>query len=401
MPSSPRSLLAAVASRWPTVLAWFLAGWLARVVLVRLAGHAGNVDAVWGLLVLPLAVLARLVSYVAIFIVVRDALDSAGVDAPGAEPVSRRERTRALGSALLEAVLPFLIIYAAWAIIDEDIRAYARTSLDLDQVGGDALAVSIGWLSVTMVAAAFGLRVLLERLEGRRPQWTGAVLAYLEAVWALVTVLVLRTLLGDVPGWLASRRMVAWLLDRLDDLRAEVAWIGDLLDGLGPAWSVVSDVVLLPLAWLALAGVVFAGTLHGNDDPRHVVRVRERYGRLSSRWQRIVEVASREVVERWEPVRRVATLAWRAGPLPVAAYLLAFALVTAAPAWLNVGFNHLAGPHERAWWAGTESLVDLGVDLVAVPLQLAVVAAALSLLSMRARRPGRAAPTAPVASATS
>jgi hypothetical protein len=338
---------------------------------------------------------------VAIVIVVRDALDSAGVDAPGAEPRSRRERTRALGSALLEAVLPFLIIYAAWAIIDEDIRAYARTSLDLDQVGGDALAVSIGWLSVTMVAAAFGLRVLLERLEGRRPQWTGAVLAYLEAVWALVTVLVLRTLLGDVPGWLASRRMVAWLLDRLDDLRAEVAWIGDLLDGLGPAWSVVSDVVLLPLAWLALAGVVFAGTLHGDDDPRHVVRVRERYGRLSSRWQRIVEVASREVVERWEPVRRVATLAWRAGPLPVAAYLLAFALVTAAPAWLNVGFNHLAGPHERAWWAGTESLVDLGVDLVAVPLQLAVVAAALSLLSLRARRPGRAAPTAPVASATS
>ncbi|QIG42348.1 hypothetical protein G5V58_05810 [Nocardioides anomalus] len=399
MTPSPRSLLAAVAARWPTVLAWFLAGWLARVLLVRLAGHAGNVDAVWGLLVLPLAVLARLVSYVAIFIVVRDALARAGAE-PATEPLSRRQRTRELGGALLEAVLPFLIIYAAWAIIDEDVVAYARASLDLDTVGGDALSVSIGWLSVTMVVVAFGLRMVLERLEERRPQWTGAVLAYLEAVWALVTVLVLRTLLGGVPEWLTSRRMVAWLLDRVDDLRAEFAWVGDLLDGIGPVWSVVSDVALLPLAWLALAGVVFAGALHDGDDPRHVVRVRERYGRLSSRWQRAVELASREVVERWEPVRRVATLAWRAGPLPVATYLLAFAVVTAAPAWLSVGFEHLAGPHPRAWWAGTSGLVDLATDVVVVPLQLAVVAAALSLLSARARRPGRAAPRAPLPAAS-
>lgn len=404
MPTSPRSTpaaLRAVAARWPTLLAWFLAGWVVRVLLLRLAAHLGNEDAVYGLMVLPLAVLARLVSYVAIFLVVRDTLLGAE-DREGGRALARVRRSgRRVGSSLGQAVLPFFIIYAAWAIIDEDIVAYGRSALDVDPLAaGEALSVSLGVLSVSMVVLSFGLRLFLERVAARLPRWTDAVQVYLEAVWVLVTVLVLRTLLAGVPDWLESRRMVSWGLDRLADLRASFGWVDQLVAGLGPAWSVVSDVVLLPLAWLALAGVVFATSLSEVRDPRHVARVRARVAGLSSRWRRLLEVASRSVVERWEPVRRVATLAWRAGPLPVAAYLLAFALVTALPVWLDVAFAHLAGPHEREWWAATAGLVDLAADTVAVPLQLVVVAVALFLLTARAdsRRP---APAAAPAAATS
>lgn len=400
-PRSPAAALAAVAGRWPTLLAWFVAGWLARVLLLRLAGHAGNVDAVWGLLVLPLAVLARLVSYVAIFVVVRDALLGSEQGEAGGRGFARVRRSgRQLGASLVEAVLPFLVIYAAWSIIEEDIVAYARASLDIDQLAAEALSVSLGVLSVSMVVVAFGLRLLLSRLEDRLPRWTEALSVYLEAVWVLVTVLVLRTLLGGAPEWLGSRRMVAWSLDRLDDLRESFSWFGRLVDGLGPVWSVVSDVVLLPMAWLALAGVVFARTLAeraSSHDPHHVTRVRERVDRLPSRWRRLVALASRAVVERWEPVRRVVTLAWRAGPLPLAAYLLAFALVAAAPVWLELGFAHVVGPHEVGWWSGTSAIVGFGVDVVVVPVQLTVVAVALFYLSGRAESRHRAPAAVPVA----
>lgn len=402
-PRPTAAALATVAARWPTLLAWFLAGWVARVLLLRLAAAVGNDDAVWGLLLLPLAVLARLVSYVAIFLVVRDAL-AGTVDDEGGRVLARvRRRTRRVGSSLVESILPFFIIYAAWAIIDQDIVAYGRTALDLDSTGaGDSLSVSFGWLAVSMVVLALGLRLLLERYAARLGRWTDAVLVYLEAVWVLITVLVARTLLAGVPEWLESRRMFAWLLDRLADLRASFAWVDGLVDGLGPAWSALSDVVLLPLAWLALAGVVFAASL-AQRDPHHVSRVRARYAALPSPWQRFLAFISRGVLERWEPVHRVGTLAWRAGPLPVAAYLLVFAVVTALPLWLETGFVHLAGPHDRAWWEGVSGFLELGIDMVVVPLQLAVVAVALFRITAQAdsRRPVPPAPGAAPAAATS
>ena len=131
-------------------------------------------------------------------------------------------------------MLPFFIIYAAWAIIDEDIVAYGRSALDVDPLAaGEALSVSLGVLSVSMVVLAFGLRLVLRAVAARLPRWTDAVQVYLEAVWVLVTVLVLRTLLAGVPDWLESRRMVSWALDRLRTCGRRSAGSTQLVAGLG------------------------------------------------------------------------------------------------------------------------------------------------------------------------
>ena len=104
------------------------------------------------------------------------------------------------------------------------------------------------------------------------------------------------------------------------------------------------------------------------------------------------------MVERWEPVRRIAMVVRRAGPRTVAAYLLAFAVLRAALTWLDVAFSRAAGPHEPRWWSGTAGTVDLAVDALVVPLQLALVAWALFHLSSQAVRPPAPAAT-PVAAA--
>ncbi|WBU38353.1 hypothetical protein [Homoserinibacter sp. YIM 151385] len=410
-----RETITALALRWPTLLAWFLAGWIARILLLRLAGQLANVEPVFGLLVLPLAVLARLASYVAMFLVARDALpaldrldDAAHGAAAGARPgiaVRLREDGRRLGEGVLDAILPFFLIYAAWAIIDEDIVAYARSALDqidYDVVspGRGPLSVGISVLSVSMVVVAFALRLVLRRVQARVPRWTGGIAVYLEAVWVLVTVLVLRTLFAGVPEWLATRRMLAPIVEGWESLRDSSGPLGQAMDALGPALGVLGDAILLPLAWLALAGVVFAGALERADssaDPRTIARLRERVASLPRAWRTALVIATEEILERWEPVRRVATLAWRAGVLPIGVFLLAFAAVQAGGAWLDLGISRLLGPHDLAWWNGTAGTVGLLVELVVTPLQIAVVAGALSAIARTAELRTRARAAGPAA----
>ena len=66
-----RQLLA----HWPAIMAWFLAGTLANWAMIQLAAWVGAYSALGGALLLPLAILARLVSYVAMFLVVRDGMN--------------------------------------------------------------------------------------------------------------------------------------------------------------------------------------------------------------------------------------------------------------------------------------------------------------------------------------
>ena len=66
-----RLALRALARRWPELLAWYLAGWAARLMLIQFAGWAGSTNSLIGLSLLPLAVLARLASYIGMFLVLR------------------------------------------------------------------------------------------------------------------------------------------------------------------------------------------------------------------------------------------------------------------------------------------------------------------------------------------
>lgn len=186
----------AYARCWPALLAWFLAGWTARLLLLRLAAAVGNELPLVGQLILPLAVIARLASYVAMFLVLRSALPNvAEADPPRADGTRRGFLVR-WASAVSAAILPFFVIYAAWGMIAEDSRDYAAAALDQADFfsGGsaNALDVVVDVWSLGIVVVAFAGRWLLQRFRERLPAWTTAVSAYLEAVWVLVALLILR-----------------------------------------------------------------------------------------------------------------------------------------------------------------------------------------------------------------
>jgi hydrogenase-4 membrane subunit HyfE len=388
----------ALGRTWPALLAWFLAGWIAHLLLLELAARLGAIQALYGFLILPLAVLARLASLVGMFLTVRPGL----AHFPAGE--RREDRTafwREWIEVLLESILPFFIIYAAWGLIDEDIVTYGSLStqqsiLHIGEAGysNTPLSIPFGWLSVSLIVGAFIAKAVLKRLEERLPHAVGLVAAYAEAVWVLVSIFVLRGVLDLVPGWLSTRRMFAGIADLVAGLRASHGWFGPLVDAIGWLLGELGTVVGQPLAWIALAGVVYAralATLPARELGGRRRRIRERYESLPHWMQRGTEAASEELRERWFPILDSIRLLGRTGPIVIGTYLVAFAVVDAGRSWLQYGITRLLGPHDLGWWTAAQEPMTLVIDVVVTVLEVVLVATvfdrALGHAQARAREP--------------
>lgn len=384
LPTAARAL----ARSWPALLAWFLAGWTARLLLLRFAAAVGNEMPLVGQLILPLAVIARLASYVGMFLVLRDALPHVeDADPPRADGGRPRFLTR-WSSAIRAAILPFSVIYAAWGMIREDSRDYAAASLDqADFFGGgsaSALDVVVDVWSLGLVVIAFAGRWLLQRFRERLPRWTTVLSAYLEAVWVLVALLVLRELLGGVPGWFATRRMFAPIVDAVASWRSELGWFRWLGDAFSWLMTELGDVVFQPLAWVALAAVVYAGArVSARQAAAPNARVARARAAVTTRWNRMPRWLRTALIavtggfqERWLPIAGSVRLIWSAGPLVLGGFLLAYAVVHAAGEWLGAGIYRMLGAHPTGFWMAIDDPTGLLIVALVVPIQLALVGAA-------------------------
>ena len=113
-------------AHWPALLAWFLAGWLARYVLIELAALVGSSWLLGGLLIMPLAILARLISFVAMFLVLRPSMPQ--LQRLAASPASAKARRTEFMNAVLVAILPFFAFYAPWGLRRDATRRSWRDS---------------------------------------------------------------------------------------------------------------------------------------------------------------------------------------------------------------------------------------------------------------------------------
>lgn len=106
---------------WPQLAACYLLGLLGRNGAIWLAAWAGWDNDLWASLIMPLAGIARLGSYVAMFFVLRPAI-------PGIAALPHRSaRSVDLFSSV---ILPFFAIYLAWQMFREDWLAFEVQALD-------------------------------------------------------------------------------------------------------------------------------------------------------------------------------------------------------------------------------------------------------------------------------
>lgn len=371
--------LRVLARCWPALLAWFLLGWTLRALIIRGASFLLNVNEDIGFLLLPVAILAQLAAYVGMFLAARRELrhltvmDDAGAGETTPGPV------RQWRESLLVAILPFFLLYVAWNLIRDDVVDLYASSLTQDNFWDESTPEgSITAASLVILAVAFVLRWLLGRFANRLPRWTSIVATYLEAVWVLGALFTIRELLAGFGGWLSTRRLFAWAVDGWAEVRETFAWLGAIGDGIGWAWSQVGTLIGLPLAWLAFASIIYFGTMPRTRraTPARLTTVSTRWSGLPVWLRKIGTTLSSGVLDRWRPVALAARLIWRAGPIAVGSYLLAFAVIVAGGEWLRLLVYRLIGPRGVSWWLGASDAVEMAIGAVSAVLTVSLVAAA-------------------------
>ncbi len=392
---------------WPALLALYLAGTLGRYVAIEVAGFVGAYSAIAGALLFPLAILSRLVALVAMLLVLRDGMARLGVIAP--IPTERSERRRAFVDALLGGILPFVAFYAAWGYLREDAAAYfsrlleVNTGLIAEEIfgeverAGDGAAgeLSLGPVTIGIIVLAFAGRWLWNRYRSRLPRGFAAIAVYLEVLWVYLSVTLIADALDIVIAWAQQRQAMVWLGDLREWVGAQlapVAWVWDAVEWL---LGEVGGIVLLPIAWLTIAGVIYGQAVApqsarlGGDV---VQRAQARFNTLPSRLRARLRDLWSDLISRFQPIGRALLLMWRAGPVLVGSYILLFTIVLALDAALEFGVTRVIGPEELGgFWMVNAPLIFLFVPLVIEPLRVVLVASAYDAVI------GRLAPAAPAA----
>jgi len=380
-----------LAAHWPALLAWMLAGTLTHYLVLELASLVGARTALGGILLLPVAALCLLVAYVAMFLVLRDGMPELRRLAP--LPEGRRERQRAFLDGVLGGILPFVAFYTAWGFMREDVVSYingafawqfqwglraAVTGSDYD-TSGTIDDLGFDPVTIALLVGAFVVRWLHQRYRTRLPTWTGVAAVYLEALWVYLAAYLVKDAVGLLTAWVDGRQAMVWLSDLREGLVGILAPIGFLWDGVEWLLGEAGGLILLPIAWLTIAGVIYGQAVRA-DAPqvsgRRVDRWRSRYGTVPQRIRRRLADLGESFIGRFRPIGRALVLMWRAGPVLIGSYVLLGTLVTLAEQWGLVGLSRLLGPHDyRSFWGPVFVALTLAVSVVVEPLRVSVVAA--------------------------
>lgn len=381
-----------VAAHWPALIAWFLAGTLARYAGLELAGYVGGYSAIGGILLLPLPILAKLISVVAMFLVLRDGMARLGVIAP--PPADRRGRRLAFRDAVLSSVLPFIAVYAVLGFLRDDVATYLDTALTVKNARGFVASVEgvevdtsgavdqLGWdvWTIAVVVLAFAGRWAWNRWRARLPRWSAIGATYLEALWVFLAAYFIGDALGQVSAWVDSRQAIVWLVDVRETVGGWFAPLGWAWDAVGSVLAEVGDLILVPLAWLTIAGVVYGQAV----SPQGVQwrgelaeRARQRYGTVPQRLRRRLGDIGASVGSRFTPVWRAIVLMWRGGPILIGGYILLYVLLLLGQQSLMIALTRLIGPHDF-WtsWIVADTALFLLVPLITEPVRAALIASA-------------------------
>lgn len=405
---------------WPQLAACYLLGYLGRRGAIEFAAWAGHDNDVWASLIMPLAGIARLGSYVAMFFVLRPGI-------PELAALPRRSSRQV--DLFATVIVPFFAIYLAWQMFREDWLVFEARSLDY--VIGEAMttpgsselhpdALPVGATTWIVIAVALLARYALTWFKDTLPSWFLGVRIYLDALWVfLVLTLSVNqglTFLLNPAGWLADRRVVVWF----NDIReaafshfavAEAAW-----DAVLWALRTVLGGAAVPLVWLAVAGIVYgvSTTADWRTTARNVVgrhadvlldRTADRQAQLRARWRKVPGKLRKDVVGygesqlgKFKPIVDSARILLHGGFVALSLYVLAYLGL----AWLDMsgsfyrpqlgsgylyrGMAWLLGPHPFLFWNAISDVLALISHLIVEPLRICLIASTLGFCVLRVPR---------------
>ncbi|MGV8885133.1 MAG: hypothetical protein ACOH1T_06035 [Microbacteriaceae bacterium] len=372
-----------LATTWPALLAWYLGGVLVRVTVIALAASIGAETALGALVIVPIAALARLVSYVGMFLAVRRGMRTYREVAAGdIEFTSIRDAASEFLRVLLASIIPFFTLYAVLGLLAEDLSDYAQSAFRQSfQGSGVILNVGDGPVVATVIFVALGARIALKVFGSRLPRWLGILEVYFEATWIFVALTGISALFGDVIRWAESRQVVHWYENARDwvlSLGDGVRWLIAQLEWLAP---VVLQLLALPLAWLLIAGIVYTRALANIEEG--VVVPKKLAAAALSRFNRLPTIIRRQsylLTDEWEdvgsPFTQAGKLIVQSGLRSIAIFLAAYGFLFAASRWLEFFVYRLIGAHDSWFWTAVNPVLDVGLDTLTEPLRVVLLAVA-------------------------
>jgi hypothetical protein len=400
---------------WPQLVAIYLVGWLGRKGAIELAAYVGWDNDVWASLIMPFAGLARLGSYVGMFLVLRPAI-------PALAALPRR--TARSVDVFANIIVPFFAIYLAWKLFAEDWLDFETAALNYRV--GDAMmkTVTTGQASElhpdqlpastttwVIIASALVIRYVLSRFKESLPGWMIAVRVYVDALWVFLTVSFAASqgvsFLVNPTGWLARRRIVVWFNDTRAELFSHFAPLEHLWDAVMLVLRTVFGGATIPLLWLAVAGIVYGVSMPGwRDTARRVVGSRadlvfERAAagtkRFGERGWRVPQTLGQRLwawciarLGNYGTIVDSARLVLHGGFLALALYIfgyLGLAWLDMAGAFyrpeLSAGYLFrfvawLFGPHPLDFWNGFTDTIALASHMIIEPLRVCLIASTVA-----------------------
>lgn len=420
---------------FPQLAACYLLGYLGRTGAIELAARVGYDNDLWASLIMPLAGMARLGSYVAMFLVIRQGIpELAGLPMRSVRQID----------TFATIIVPFFAIYLAWQMFKEDWLAFEYTALTYrvgkalttpgpTELNPDALPVST--VTIVIIVSALVARFVFGRLKDRMPAWLLPVQVYLDALWVFLVLTFSAsngvTLLINPTAWLAERRIVVWFNETRESMFSHFQLLESTWKGLMWALSTVFGGAAVPLLWLAVACIVYGATpkpdwhaaarRFGGDRAGHWIdRSTPTRTRLSTRWKRLPGKVRSEVhdqftgqIGKFKPIVDSAHVIIAGGVFALSLYVLAYLGLAwldmsgsylrtqIGPGYLFRGMAWLLGPHDIWFWSGTWDLMELISHTIIEPLRVCLVATMLAWCLQRSAFAPATTTTAAEAESTS
>ena len=381
----------------PALMAAYLIGHTAHYILIWISGLVGAYSSFALFLVAPLAVLSKLLAFVAMMLITRDALPHLARATPHS-PVSPRERRISFSEAVLSSVIPFFAFYYAAGFFREDLAQILTISQNQGMMGdgsetGNALQFDVSAPLLVLLVTCFALKQVWEKVHERLPSWTRVPAVYLDVVWVLILIYGASAYTVAIREWMASRAVVQWAVDIGDWFALSIPVIATLWEVAVQIVTVILNLSVIPLAWLLIAGVVFGEAVTarrptlGRDS-----RVTRRYDRLNDGAKRRIRDTAGLASSRIRPILQAGTLLVEAGPVRIAFYVLLSQIWLFLDQTLAATIPRLFGPHEWDWWVMFLPLIAVIPALISEPIRIALIAASYDGVFAAARVTGRTAP---------
>ena len=332
------------------------------------------------------------------------------------EEVEDDDRDASVSRLLAITLLPFLGIYAAFGYFTERANEFTTYSLFYNGILGENLLAKINPLAstkqavtaVSVVVGAYLVRRMLDLLHDRTGwRFLGVAVAAVESFFLLCFILAGQKALGAGINWLTDRAFWGWLVDIRDALAVTFAKfkidLPEILTALGTfwreqVWPTFLDVMTEPVAWLAVAALVFGShvmsvaELWRKGQPiatkvpgaNHLTRLqlvsarkrRQGNSRGQRLWLEFQEAFLGDIDDKYLPTLQSLRLVLRAGLTFLGAYVLVYGVLRALVRVLEAAIVLAIGGHESSFWLVVGTGTNLVEDLLGETVRVVLLAVA-------------------------